>query len=152
MLTTNFTFDNKQKLRKSLNEPIALFAPSRQIVEPFEITFRFRFKFSKFYFFVVYGFSSRLGLKNNWRFMRIFDSCLVQFLQFNKVFLCPFFRAYKSKHGLLIVAISIPNLGICSSSLFERAPTLDPSQTGLGPTIYSFTIPGCCTALISCWQ
>ena len=37
-------------------------------------------------------------------------------------------------------------------SLFGRASTPDQTQTGLGPRIYPFTTPGCCTAWIRCWQ
>ena len=32
---------------------------------------------------------------------------------------------------------------------FERASTPGETQTGLGPRVYPFTTPGCCTAQIS---
>ena len=35
---------------------------------------------------------------------------------------------------------------------FERASTPGQTQTGLGPRVYSFTTPGCCTVRIRCWQ
>ena len=39
-----------------------------------------------------------------------------------------------------------------SSSSFEEVSTPGQTQTGLGPRVYPFTTPGCCTAWIRCWQ
>ena len=42
------------------------------------------------------------------------------------------------------------NFGLSSS--FGKASTPGQTQTGLGPRVYSFTTPDCCTASIRCWQ
>ena len=52
-----------------------------------------------------------------------------------------FIEGYK----LCIISLIAVKMRLLSSS-FERASNPGQTQTGLGPRVYHFTTPGCCTA------
>ena len=55
----------------------------------------------------------------------------------------PGFMEYKNFYNFLVMLLS---------SSFGKVSTPGQTQTGLGPRIYPFTTPGCCTAWTRCWQ
>ena len=57
----------------------------------------------------------------------------------------------KRKNSRTILKIKL-NKTIFLHLSFEEVSTPGQTQTGLGPRVYPFTTPGCCTAWIRCWQ